>query len=100
GRRSISQSDLDDMLSVVMVYETLDSVVWLQSLVQDAILHQRHVQILDDAPQPASQEEEEEEEECMLSYKDYGEIIVITINYYISSSLAAGSGDGTVQPLE
>ncbi|KAF4652219.1 hypothetical protein FOZ61_009830 [Perkinsus olseni] len=76
GRRSISQSDLDDMLSV---YETLDSVVWLQSLVQDAILHQRHVQILDDAPQPAS---EEEEEECMLSYKDYG------------------SGDGTVQPLE
>ncbi|KAF4690983.1 hypothetical protein FOZ60_016459 [Perkinsus olseni] len=76
GRRSISQSDLDDMLSV---YETLDSVVWLQSLVQDAILHQRHVQILDDAPQPAS---EEEEEECMLSYKDYG------------------SGGGTVQPLE
>ncbi|KAF4653403.1 hypothetical protein FOL46_009216 [Perkinsus olseni] len=77
GRQSISQSDLDDMLSVVVVYETLDSVVWLQSLVQDAILHQRHVQILNDAPQPAG-----EEEECMLSYKDYG------------------SGGGAVQPLE
>ncbi|KAF4669574.1 hypothetical protein FOL47_002459 [Perkinsus chesapeaki] len=53
-RNSLTDADVNDMLSV---YESLDSIVWLQSLVQDAILHQRHLKVLQEAPQPATENE-------------------------------------------